>query len=1449
MTDSNFAESFDGTPPRCFFVGMGNLAVACVNILAKSGYHIIGIHSADGSLIDTARDANITYYGALADFALALSDSEFEWLFSINNPWVIPSSVLKLPKMATLNYHDSPLPKYRGMYATTWALIHGEKTHAISFHEVTENIDAGRIFRQSEVFVSPEDTAWSLNAKCFEKAIETFRELATDLRRVPSRDKIVTHTQDSSKGSYFGRWKRPTQVAILDFSKSAESIRNLTRALDFGPIDNALGTVKVFTGREFISVGCAEILTEKTTRFHGEIVGHSKESIDITTPTGTVRLSKITTLDGSSIDIENLIEVITRDTGNRLVGLTEQQADTITRRYGELCRHEAYWVRLLASARFADLGLAKGAAHSPGAQQLMAGISAVTVGFEQREVLLKVASYLAVFLAKANDVETFDFGFSVSESDSLLKALFSPVVPIRVERNPQQPLSEFLDQFTVTFDNAKSKGSYIRDVVLRYGDLRGSKLLKYGVALGEHRTQLPDTLAELYVGIDVEKREVWLTHHGVLQPWQVASIDDALTRIAREAQSSNTVPIAQVPWTSEEVRRKVLVEWNENAEPIPDESIYTIIKRRSIENPHACAVSAAGVDISYAELFAKSRQVAQHLANIGVRSGDLVALSLPRSCNVVIAMLAILQLGAAYLPIDPTYPADRGRGMVTDAKVQTAVCIPELHDKFFNETPRVLLMSDLIFSPSGEEFTPKSDTLIEPIQHTGLFCVIYTSGSTGKPKGVEITHRGMVNHGLAIARNYSLGNGDRVLCSASIGFDVFGEQVYPTLLAGAKVVMRPDDLFDSFRRFQDFITAEAITVAILPTSFWHEWTRELVVTHSEPPSSLRVLCVGTEKALVDALTQWQSVSKGRTRFFQGYGPTETTITSTMYLHDGQPADHELPIGKPLPNTQVYLLDSGLEPVPIGNAGEIYITGIGVARGYRNSPTMTAERFLDCPFRPDSKMYRTGDLARFRQDGQLVFLGRVDSQVKIRGFRVELQEIEKALTAHPNVSEAVVLLRNDLGDPQLVGYVVTRTDDVDEVTLLDIAARHLPDYMVPKTIVKLARFPKTSNQKIDKRALPPPPRSTSIYRKSPPTSVTQRQGSLIKIWSDLLGERPGIDEDFFTIGGHSLLAVRMLSIVERTHKTLIPLSQFVQNPSIVGLDRLLDKTDNQSSIIVTVQAGTRRPPLWLVHPVGGHVVYAYRLRKHMAPYQPIMGIQAQGVDGRLPPIEGIRAMATAYVQRLCELQPQGPYFVSGPSMGGLIALEMAQLLSRLGKEVALLALIDTWGPGYPRPTSFLQRTFDQFRTLRVTPNWRERIALVRDRWNRRFEIQVNSQGRIMPQHYALQDESPLSPEMLVAMRRVWDANERANLEYEPSTYSGNVLLIRASQTLKWSGMRFDDPFNGWRRLFTGKFDCQTIDVGHSELVDNPPGNAALCLQSAIDSAWNRTFDSAQVRCAS
>lgn len=1450
MGDSKLTESGEAGAPRCFVVGMGSLAVTGVRVLQDAGYRILGLHSPDASLADVAQSCRIPYYNALAEFEAGLAAGEFEWLFSLNNPWMIPAAVLRLPQMATINYHDSPLPRYRGMHATTWALIHGETAHAISFHEVTEGIDAGRTFRQAEVSIEPEDTAWSLNAKCFEKAIETFEELVEDLRHLTSRDAIVAKDQDASKQSYFGRWERPRQAAIIDFDKSAESIRDLVRALDFGPIENALGTPKLYLGDRIVSVGRAEILSERVSGSGGELVRNSNESIDVTTFTGIVRLSRITALDSESVDLDGLVELVRGRGDRRLPQLNEQQAEMVTRRYGELCRHEAYWLRLLIGARPGEIGQAFGDIQCEGTRELMPEFSAAIMALERETIVARVADCLAVFLSKANASEAFDMGFSVKEPDPLLAMLFSPVVPIHVEPNPEQPLVEFLKQFAETFDRAKSKGTFAKDIVLRYPELRDKKRFRYGVAFGAHHSEVTSEVAELYVGVDAEQRKIWLTHHGALQSWQVKSLDDALSRIALEARSPNATTVARVPWMSDLVARKVIVDWNEHPVDIPDESMYCLIERTAMQQPQAGAVRAAGVSLSYAELIGKSRQLAQQLIRSGVRSGDLVALSLPRSCDWVVAMLGILQTGAAYLPIDPAYPKERGWAMLEDARVSIAVSQRALRDKFFNTLSHVVLMEELADGdPAPACSAGPLERLAPEIDGQGLFCVIYTSGSTGKPKGVEVTHRGMVNHGLAIARNYSLGPGDRVLCSASIGFDVVGEQIYPALIAGAEIVIRPEDLFDSFKRFQDFVTDAGITVMILPTSFWHEWTRELFSTHAQPPSTLRALSVGTEKALGETLAQWEAVSRGRVRFFQGYGPTETTITSTMYLHDGQSADADLPIGRPLPNTQVYLLDVGLQPVPIGNVGELYIAGTGLARGYRNAPTMTAERFLECPFRSNTRMYRTGDMARYRPDGQLVFLGRADSQVKIRGFRVELAEIEQALRTHPDISDAIVLLRSDSGEPQLVGYVVQFTNGADAAALQEFVAQRLPHYMVPQAVVRLARFPKTPNQKIDKRALPAPPRSAPVSLATDTLALNPLQENLLDIWRDLLGQRPRLDDDFFAIGGHSLLAVRMLSVVERRHKTLVPLSQFVQNPTILGLERVLSTHDTEASLVVTVQAGTERPPLWLVHPVGGHVVYAYRLRKYMAPYQPIMGLQAQGVDGRLPPLENIVDMAKLYVQRIREIQPHGPYFVAGPSMGGLIALEIAQLLRRRGEEVALLALIDTWGPGYPRPTSRLRKVLDQFQTILLQRNWHERFALIRDRWHRRHEAQVVSRGRVMPQHYDLPDGTPISPEMLAAIRRVWEANERANFAYEPSAYSGSLLLIRASLNVRWPGMRFDDPFNGWCELATGEFECRTLDVGHSELADDPPASAATCLQAAIDVAWERVSAQASVRCAS
>jgi aspartate racemase len=789
-----------------------------------------------------------------------------------------------------------------------------------------------------------------------------------------------------------------------------------------------------------------------------------------------------------------------------------------------------------------------------------------------------------------------------------------------------------------------------------------------------------------------------------------------------------------------------------------------------------------------------------------------------------------LKAGAAYVPIDPSYPLARVQNMIRDSEARTVVTCETLREALFAE-----LRQSVCFDRDGADLATQAmarpNVEVDPFD---LAYVIYTSGSTGKPKGVEIPHRGLVNHSFAIAKNYGLGPGDRVLCSASISFDVAGEQIYPALFSGAEVVVRPDDLFDSFARFDAFVREEAITTMVLPTAFWHEWVRDLGTSGRSVPPSLRALSVGTEKALGEHLGEWDRLTEGRVKFFQGYGPTETSVTCTMYAHDRSAfdGDRPLPIGRPLPNTEIYVLDGRREPVPIGFVGELFVGGHGLARGYHLSPELTAERFVSHPFRSGERLYRTGDLGRYEPDGQIVYAGRADYQVKVRGFRVELGEIEDVLREFPGVDEVVVILREERGQKRLVAYVVA-TGDVEFAKLKAFAADRLPDYMVPSSVVRLTALPMTANQKVDRSALPPPARSDDEPTIERPTTELER--TLAEEWGRLLGvQEIGVRDDFYTLGGDSLLAVRMLSGLEAKLGRAVPLSAFGRGPTIEKLAAFLSSTSSRRAepLVVVVQEGDGRAPLWLLHPVGGHVVFGRWLRRHMDPRQPILGIQACGLDGEHPPLSTVEAMAELYVGLVRERQPRGPYFLAGPSMGGFLALEIAQRLKQQGEEVALLAFLDTWGPNYPRRTSSLVYFFDQLNTLRTLPTWDERIRRLHERFGPRQEDGA-ARRSVVPPRYEVLEGIEHNSALVEAIDRVTRANGEANVAYRPRAYDGAIVLLRAEKTTRWSGMRFDDPDNGWRPLALRGLRTISVACTHLELVDEPPPEAGRALQEEID----------------
>ena len=545
--------------------------------------------------------------------------------------------------------------------------------------------------------------------------------------------------------------------------------------------------------------------------------------------------------------------------------------------------------------------------------------------------------------------------------------------------------------------------------------------------------------------------------------------------------------------------------------------------------------------------------------------------------------------------------------------------------------------------------------------------------------------------------------------------------------------------------------------------------------------------------------------------YNEYGPTETTIYSTVHEVRRGAVTDPVPIGRPIANTRCYVLDSRGELVPQGVPGELYIGGDGVAAGYLDQPELTAARFLDDPFAstPDAKMYRTGDRARLRGDGLLEFLGRVDRQRKIRGNRVEPAEIEAALLRCPGVRAAVVLPRDEPGETTIDAFVVLASRHPPSLRDVRAAvAAELPAYMLPTRLAPIPSVPLTPAGKLDVerlRALAPSVAAADQLERVHREPRTQLEHQLATLWGELLGHPPlGVHDNFAEVGGHSLLAVRMLRRVADTVGVRVPLASFARHATIASLARLIHLEGGipEEPLVVPIQPDGNRPPFWMLHPVGGHVLFAERLASYLDPAQPLLGIQAQGLDGHREPLRSIAEMADRYVEMICEVQVDGPYFLGGHSMGGSIALEIARRLRASGRTVALVALFDRAGPNYPRRVGLPLRALDHLRFM-LKPGWRKRDTFDASEYFAYAGIEETRAEGALPD----------------AVERVTEALERAAEEYHPSFYDGPLHLFRAMRVPDWPGCRFDDPLCGWGSL-APKIEVIPIDSYHQNMMDEP-----------------------------
>ncbi|OBA84283.1 hypothetical protein A9W99_04995 [Mycobacterium sp. 1164966.3] len=820
--------------------------------------------------------------------------------------------------------------------------------------------------------------------------------------------------------------------------------------------------------------------------------------------------------------------------------------------------------------------------------------------------------------------------------------------------------------------------------------------------------------------------------------------------------------------------------------PVPMVSVPMAFAEQVARSPRAAAVTFEGRSMSYRELDESSNRLAHLLIEQGVGPGERVALLLPRSAQAIVAILAVLKTGAAYVPIDPGHPDARIEFLLADAAPVLAVTTAGLCARLDGHNVGIIDIDDAVVNNYP-------DTGLPGRAADDIAYLIYTSGTTGNPKGVATSHHNVMQL-LKVADNYLPADGVWTQCH-SYGFDTSVWEIFGPLLGGGRVVVVPDEVASSPDDFHALLVAERVSALAR--------TPSALGTLSPQGLEAMGLVVAGEVCSPEMVDRW---APGRV-MFNAYGPTETTMAVTISapLNADAAGDDVVPIGAPVPGAALFVLDGWLRPVPVGAAGELYVAGECVAYGYAGRAGLTSSRFVACPFgRPGLRMYRTGDVVRWGPDGQLRYVGRADEQVKIRGYRIELGEVQAALAGLEGVQQAAVISREDRpGDKRLVGYVVGA---VDPAAVRAELGERLPGYMVPAAVVVIDSLPLTANGKLDKRALPAPEYADGDRYRAPANPTEEL---LAGIFAQVLGlERVGVEDSFFELGGDSLLAMRMIATVNKTFDSHLAVRTLLLTPSVRGLSQQLGRNDSAVELvpIEVLREGTG-VPLCCIHE-GFGLSYAYRaLGEYLdCPLIGINQIPYNGEGGQL----SIHEMAKEYADRLQALYPEGPYRLLGWSFGGPVAHELAIELRRRGSVVERLILLDPVltnnGATQSQPPDDNSQGEDRILQLFLQSNGIDIPDLAEPLTYQKAEELIRQQQGVV--------EFVLPPrELFDFVVDNWNANRSRILNHLPSVFDGDMIIFSARSQ---EGNEFTHPQN-WRPYVAGEITVHPVDCDHDYMM--------------------------------
>lgn len=860
-----------------------------------------------------------------------------------------------------------------------------------------------------------------------------------------------------------------------------------------------------------------------------------------------------------------------------------------------------------------------------------------------------------------------------------------------------------------------------------------------------------------------------------------------------------------------------LAQWNATGEQY--DPLFNLPQRLAAQVariPDAIAVFDDEHQVTYDVLDRQTERLACYLQSLGVGPGNLVGVYMQRSLEALIGVLGVMKTGAAYLPLEVLHPAEHLRFTLEDAHVSLVLTHREYADRLqCCEGVRVINVDTEIPVVARQAHMK----LPVALQSDDPAYVIYTSGSAGKPKGVILTQAGLSNYLQWGDRHYRRAPGHGAIVHSSLGFDTTITSLFLPLLWGQKVIMvaestAGESLIQMIRQMSP--------LSFLKITPAHLEIVNRVLSPQDMAHATHVLIVGGEALPAEHLAPWRRFAPHMC-IFNSYGPTETTVACSSYtIAEQDSTTGYMPIGRPIANARIYVLDRYMRPLPVGLPGEVYIGGSGVAQGYLHRPDLTAERLVPDPFGVSAgeRLYKTGDIAYYQTDGCLVFMGRQDDQIKFQGYRIELGEIEATLRAYEGVRDACVALReDDPGDKRLVGYVTTTEQPLSMIDLRNFLQERLPTYMVPSSIVLLETLPLTVNGKVNRRLLPAPQQTRTEFTTAfvGPRDIVECQ--LVLLWEELLKVRPiSVTDDFFTLGGHSLLAICLVARIQNMFGQAPSLAAFMEGPTIQELAELLREEeiiDDASPLVVIRSQGTK-PPLFCVHPASGTVFCYFNLVPYLDQEQPLYALQDPDIYEEDYPTSSVEQIAARYIEAILRVQPEGPYSLAGYSFGGVIAFEMAQQLQRQGQEVDLLVNFDGGAPSLAHRHSLQDEarflaiiTLEMTRTS-INKGYEE---IYRDLQLRPFSEQVD----YVLEHLHRADVTIPGEERrwITQQLRIFQARTQALQHYAPQSYHGEMALLKSYDQDQ------DVPEDrGWSELVALPLHIQVVADYHDTLFLEP-----------------------------